>query len=64
LEQAGLHGEVDISAGQDSLIIRPARRAREGWATAFEEMARRGDDALFDDPPPSLSAWDEVDWEW
>jgi len=27
-------------------------------------MARRGDDALVDDPAPSLSSWDEDDWEW
>jgi antitoxin MazE len=64
LEQTGLDGEVDISAREDGLIIRPARKAREGWAAAFEEMARRGDDALLDDAPPSLSSWDEVDWEW
>ena len=48
-----------------SLVIRPARRRpREGWAEAFEEMARRGDDALLDDAVPSLSSWDEDEWEW
>jgi antitoxin MazE len=64
LEQTGLHGEVDISVREGGLIIRPARKAREGWAAAFEEMARRGDDALVDDAPPSLTSWDEDNWEW
>lgn len=64
LEQTGLRGEVEMIAHDDSLIIRPARRAREGWTAAFEKMARRGDDALLDDASPSLSAWDEHDWEW
>jgi len=64
LEQTGLSGEVEMIARDGSLIIRPARRPREGWTEAFQEMARRGDDALLDDAPPSLSTWDEADWEW
>jgi antitoxin MazE len=64
LEQIGLHGEVEISAEGDALVIRPARRPRAGWAAAFREMARRGDDALLDDAPPSLSGWDECEWDW
>ena len=64
LEQAGLSGEVEMIARDDSLIIRPARRPREGWTAAFQEMARRGDDALLDNASPSLSTWDEDDWEW
>jgi antitoxin MazE len=64
LDQTGLSGEVDISAQDNVLIIRPARRPREGWAASLREMARRGDDALLDDVAPSQSTWDEVDWEW
>jgi antitoxin MazE len=64
LEQTGLHGEVEISAEGDSLVIRPAARPRTGWAAAFQEMARRGDDALLDEIGPSLSDWDEKEWEW
>jgi antitoxin MazE len=64
LEQAGLNGEVEIRAVADGLVIRPVRKPRAGWAEAFREMARRGDDALLDDPPPNLSRWDEEEWEW
>jgi antitoxin MazE len=64
LEQTGLQGEVEITAQNDSLVIRPVRRPREGWDTAFQEMARRGDDALLDTPVTALSSWDEDEWEW
>jgi antitoxin MazE len=48
-EQTGLRGAVEINAQDDSLVIRPARLARDGWSAAFQAMARRGDDALLDD---------------
>jgi hypothetical protein len=51
-------------ARDDSLIIRRARRPREGWAAGFREMARRGDDLLLDNVPPSQSSRDEDEWEW
>lgn len=64
LEQTGLSGEVDLSADEDTLVIRPATRPRAGWADTFREMARRGDDCLLDDVGPSSSAWDEDGWQW
>jgi antitoxin MazE len=54
LEQAGLTGEVKISVERGALVIRPAAaRPRAGWAAAFQEMARRGDDALLDADAPA-----------
>ena len=64
LDQTKLSGEVDITADADGLVIRPARKPREGWAEAAEEMARNGDDVLLDDVPHSLTAFDEEEWEW
>jgi antitoxin MazE len=64
LEQTGLSGEVDLSALDDALVIRPVRKPRAGWAAAFQKMARRGDDALLDESVSSLSSWDEDEWEW
>lgn len=64
LEQTGLSGEVDISAKNDVLVIRPVKKARAGWAAAFQEMARRGDDVLLDQAP-GLTSWDEGgEWQW
>jgi antitoxin MazE len=64
LEQVGLRGEVELSVDGDSLVIRPVASPRAGWANTFQEMARRGDDALLDPEPTSLNQWDEDEWEW
>jgi len=64
LEQTGLEGEVELIVQDGSLVIRPADRPRAGWDESFANMARRGDDALLDDVPPTLSEWDEDEWEW
>jgi antitoxin MazE len=64
LQQTGIDGDVEINAEADTLVIRLAKRPREGWADAFQAMARRGDDALLDDVPPVASTWDEDDWQW
>ena len=64
LEQTGLCGEVEICAQDDTLIVRPIRRPRAGWAVAFREIARRGHDAPVDEEASSTSDWDEDEWEW
>jgi antitoxin MazE len=64
LEQAGLQGEVEILVDKSSLVIRPVKQPREGWSQAFQEMSRRGEDKLLDPDMPSLTSWDEEEWEW
>jgi antitoxin MazE len=64
LEQTGLRGEVEISVEDDSLVIRPFKKPRDGWAEAFQRMAQQGDDKLVDSDAPPLTAWDEEEWEW
>jgi antitoxin MazE len=64
LEQTGLSGEVEISAENDALMIRPVKKPRTGWASAFQQMGQRGDDVLLDDIAPSLADWDHTQWEW
>ncbi len=64
LEQTGLRDEVEISVEGDSLVIRPSKKPRAGWAAALRKMAQRGDDALLDETASALSSWDETDWEW
>jgi antitoxin MazE len=63
-DETGLAGEVEICAQDQSLVIRFARKPRDGWAAAFQKMAQRGDDALLDAASPPLSHWDEDEWEW
>jgi antitoxin MazE len=63
LEQTGLKSEVEISVRNGSLLIKPALKARAGWADAFRQMAERGDDTLLD-PSAPLTRWDKDEWEW
>ncbi len=61
LEQSGLQGEVVLEVVDGSIMIRPARRAREGWDAAFTEMAAAGDDRLLDE---GLNDLPDEPWEW
>ena len=63
LEAAGLVGEVDVTAKRGTLIIRPIHSPRAGWAEAFQEMNRNGDDRPLD-VLAVPSEWDETEWEW
>ncbi len=62
LDQLGLRDEVELAVQQDRLVIRPAHKAREGWAEQFRAMAEAGADKLFDEPTPTK--WDDTEWEW
>jgi antitoxin MazE len=64
LDELGLLDEVEIHVEGDSLVIHPSKKARAGWAEAFQEMARRGEDKLLDSDVPSLTDWDEEEWVW
>ena len=64
LDQAGLRDDVEIEVRGSQIVVRAARRAREGWREAFQSMAAHGDDALLDADAPALSSWDEHEWEW
>jgi antitoxin MazE len=63
LDKTGLSGDVEIVAENGSLVIRSAKNPRAGWSEAFQEMARKGDDALLADVV-GLSRFDEEEWEW
>jgi antitoxin MazE len=62
LEQSGLPDEVEIHAEPGRIIIESARRPRSGWADAARAMAERRDDALLDEPTPTV--FDSEEWTW
>jgi antitoxin MazE len=64
LEETGLGGEVEIEAHDNTLVIRGAHPPRSGWDAAFAAMAAAEDDALLDGGTPSVSTWDEEEWQW
>lgn len=56
--------EVDLIIEKNQLVVRPVRKAREGWSIAFKEMAARGDDDLLNDEVYIATEWDAEEWEW
>lgn len=65
LEQSGINGEVKLEVLRGQIIIRPLRKARQGWAEACRVMAGRGDDKLLDkDTLAYQSSWDKTEWVW
>ena len=64
LEQVGLNGAVQLQVEADHLVLRPVRVPRQGWEEQYQRMAENGDDALLDGDIPSLTKWDETEWEW
>lgn len=63
LEQTGIKDDVEIEVEKDQIIIRPVKKAREGWDAAFKTMGEIGDDKpIIDDGISNL--WDEEDWQW
>ncbi len=62
LDQLDLDNEVELAVQKDRLVIRRARRPREGWEEAFRSMAEHRDDRLLD--KPVVTKWDREEWEW
>jgi antitoxin MazE len=61
-ERLHLTDDIEIVVEEDHLEVRRGRKPRDGWADAFLDMAKRGDDQLIDEPTPT--AWDRGQWEW
>jgi antitoxin MazE len=62
IEQLGLADEVELAVEADRIVIRSARRPREGWEDQFRAMHDRGDDRPVEEFP--ASDWDQHEWEW
>jgi antitoxin MazE len=64
LEQSGLGGDVELEVRRGEIRIRKAKRLRQGWDDAFQNMAERGDDALLDEEASQPTEWDKTEWTW
>jgi antitoxin MazE len=62
IEQLGLDDDLELSVQADRLVIRSARRPRQGWAKKAREMHERGDDRMVDEFPPTT--WDLEEGHW
>jgi antitoxin MazE len=64
LDQVGLKNDIELEVQGDQLVLRAARRPREGWDEQFHQMAVRNEDGLLDKDVRSGSSWDEEEWAW
>lgn len=49
LEQYHITDKVELILEEDQIILKPLGKPRQGWADAFESMAKNGDDNLLID---------------
>lgn len=64
LEQTGISDEVELEVFEQHITIRSAKKSRDRWEQAFQEMAREGTDELLDEAAPGTTSWDEDEWQW
>ena len=63
LEQSGIQENVEIEVRDRQIVITAAANVRAGWAEAFAQTADPQDeDVLLDNP--TVTVWDEQEWEW
>ena len=46
LDKYGFGDAVEAELRDDSLVLKPAKKARDGWEEAFRQMHEQGNDAL------------------
>lgn len=61
-EQVGLEGKVTLSVKDDALVVRPKRKLREGWDSAFKRGSLRDEPLLL--PDDLKNEFDEKEWTW
>lgn len=64
LDQIGLTKDLELEVQGDHLLLRPARRPRDGWEAQFRDMSANNDDILLDPTSSAASTWDEEGWTW
>jgi antitoxin MazE len=63
LKQCFIENEITIEVKNNTIVISPAEdHKRKGWAEAFKEMAKNGDDELI--VPDVFEDEESNDWTW
>lgn len=61
LEQVHFNEEADLVVEGTKLVIRPLKKAREGWDRAFKSMHNRKEDVLFVEDSLDIEM---KNWKW
>jgi antitoxin MazE len=65
IEQCSLGDEIELVVKKDHLIVKSAKRPREGWEEAFKEMHENGDDRILDETDAHTETeTDRREWKW
>jgi antitoxin MazE len=65
IEQAGLTDEIELEVKKGQLVIRSAKKPREGWDEGFKKAGAPGNDELLDEADAHTeSEWDRTEWTW
>lgn len=63
LEQCGFGDQAELEIKNQTLVMKPTRKPREGWMETFAKAASPDQDELYDFPyQPTV--FDEEEWEW
>jgi len=63
LKQCFIESDINIEIKDNTIVISPTiENKRKGWAEAFQEMAKNGDDELV--IPDMFNDEDIADWTW
>ncbi|NOR23395.1 MAG: AbrB/MazE/SpoVT family DNA-binding domain-containing protein [Desulforhopalus sp.] len=61
LDQCGFESEVELEVRNHSLVIKPAKKTRKNWDSAFQKMGQNKDDQLIE---IASTDWENGEWEW
>ena len=64
LDHCGFGDEVDLQTKNGTLILRPVKTPRAGWAEAVAGMTAAKDDLLLHEDAPTGTQFDAEEWEW
>ncbi len=64
IQQYQFGDTVELEPQKGQLVIRPARKPRQGWDESFASMARHRDEVRMDHGRIGASKWDRTEWVW
>lgn len=63
LEQCGFEKSVELTVEENALVIKPAKKARQGWGEAFKERKTENSEPLLI-PDTISNQFDTDEWTW